>query len=199
MLLKSIYLIFLIKSVYGKVSDISTRIEISSRAIASLIDVMKEKYYIELNLVLLGNDKNLELITNKIRSRIAVPIAVYHNKKVTKKTKFFILKEPKSSIFISSNCKIDVNTLNPYVGKDIAYKSSYFLVYCPYDTNENNDINVPSFISDSRLFVMGHMKNGNLALIGNEMVSKNSCVPRTRILNTFVTSKMKWKSTKFIP
>jgi hypothetical protein len=198
MLLKSVLFIILLKSVSMRKIDISRRIESSSRAIASLIDVMKEKYYLEFNLILLGDDKNLELIANKIRSRSSAPLKVVFDKKFTNKTAVYKLKEPKSSIIMSSRQNFDLDFESFREKSSTAYKRSYFLGYCLYDT-EKKEIYKPAYFPDSRFFFMTHTIDGNLTITGNEMVSKNSCVPMTRTLNTFIASEMKWKSTSFIP
>jgi hypothetical protein len=198
MMLKKLVILIMIISVSANLFDISTRIETSSRAIASMIDIMKEKYYIEFNLVLLGDDKNLELIATKIRSRTFEPLTIKIDKKFTNETKFYSLKESKSSIIICShrNFDLDFNSFNDK--SSMSYKRSYFLGYCPYDLEDVNVLR-KVIIPDTRFFILGHTADGNMTLIGSEMVSMNSCEPVMRSLNTYLTSEMRWMKTNFIP
>jgi hypothetical protein len=203
MLLKSLFLIFFfLNFVTGnKVFNISTRIEISSRAIASFVDIMKEKYFLEFNLVLVGNDKNLDILANKIKRRSNAPLTIKFDKKIINSIDLNNLIENKSTILIVSDERIEVsfNDTNLNTIDFEPYKRYYFLLHYLYTFAPVSFYSSKKISPDDRLFSLHHTLDGNMSIIGNEMVSENSCVPITRSLNTFSPSEMKWKSTNFIP
>jgi hypothetical protein len=115
--------------------DIKSRIESSSRAIGSFIEIMKEKYYIEFELVILGDDNNLMKIVNKIMKKSTVPMNIRFDKRFNKATKKYNLCENKSSIVLASHDKFS----NEFkFEQNLIPKSLYCLVYCPYATEEDN-------------------------------------------------------------
>jgi hypothetical protein len=76
-----VFAFFFSSTIGKKIFQVSKKIDVSSRAIASFVDIMKEKYYLEFNLVLIGDVKNYGILANKIRTRTNVPLNVIFDKK----------------------------------------------------------------------------------------------------------------------
>jgi hypothetical protein len=202
LLIKSLLILSFISLVKSKGYKISERIKTSSRAIGSLIDVMKSKYYIEFELIVLGNDKNLDEIANKIVNYSSVPMNIKFDRSFKSETnaimKEYILEQNQSAIILCENENINF-IFKHFMHFDYAYKSLFFLAFCPYVTIEENFFSSEVLMDYDRLFNIVHTKDGNMTLIGNEMLSKVSCKKVTKSLNKFHTSKLEWNSTDFIP
>lgn len=197
-MLKLFTLILVIRSATSKVPNISTRIETSSRAIASIIEIMKEKYYIEFELIVLSDDKNLKTIANRIMSYSTTPLTMRFDDTFNNETRIFEISQKKSAIIISSHGQFTLKNLR-LKENQLAYNQYLYIQYCPYETESGNFFSKVALINYYRLFNLAHTFDGNLTLIGDEMISRNSCTPITRSMNTFLVSEMKWKSSNFIP
>jgi hypothetical protein len=176
------------------ISDLRTRIKVSSSAIGSFIEIMKENYYMEFELLILGDDKNLRTIANEVIRRSITPMNLRIDLTFNKTTKEYTLEDQRSLIIMSSH--EDFKFLFNF---NESYKSIYFLQYCLYATEDDLFYSPQNIMQNLRLFNLAHTYNGNMTLIGTEKVSQNSCTPITRSINTFLTSEMKWNTTNFIP
>jgi hypothetical protein len=182
----------------SKTIDMKRRIKMSSRAIENFIEIMKDKYYMEFEILTLGDDKNLMKIANEVIRRSNIPINARTDLTVNKTTKFYDLWMNKSSIVLSSHEELKIGLRADF--SQVEYRSVYFLIHCPYATEDDNAFySSKTVFIPERLFNLAHTFSGNMTLIGTEIVSKNSCEPVARSMNTFLASTMRWNTTNFIP
>jgi hypothetical protein len=175
---------------------LNKRIESSSHAIASFIDIMKNKFLIEFDLLILGNDENLKIIANRIIQLSSAPLKVIFDRNFSDKVKEYHVYSNKSSILIAENSNF-VMKFNAFDDHYVQLHSTYFLVYCPYEILDN-DFRINSSYGYERLFNLAHTYNGNITLIGQGKESETSCKRITKSINTFMINKRQWKSKTFI-
>jgi hypothetical protein len=199
MLFIQIFIFFcLVKlKVDGNLMNIAKRIEVSSQAIVSMVEAMNKDHYIEFDLHIIGNDKNVKTIANKIIKKSTIPWGRIHQRSYNDTKQSYGIVSNKSAILLSQFSEYGLEIVRNYE-YDFTFNPMFILAYCPYDTLENYFQSEKVFITEDNLFNLAHTKDGNMTLIGNEMVSQDSCEKVSKTMNTFYTSKMKWNSTKFI-